>query len=203
MTTPIADAARVAPLAAGDPRSQDPLLDDLVNFVGYRPHALLTMARKPGVLPAVLGLVQTTLRGPGLIEPPLRFLVAAEACRGARCGYSTVHVVHAAQHAGVAQAQLAELPSYRSSAQFNARERTALAIASAGATLPVADADAAFDAARQHFSEDELIEIVALVALFGWFNRWNGLMRTTLEPVPAAALHDLGWLQQLMKDTSP
>ena len=73
------DTARIAPLAADDPRSQSPQLEDLVNFVGYRPHALLTMARKPGVLPAVLGLVQTRLRGEGLLEPGLRLLVAAEA----------------------------------------------------------------------------------------------------------------------------
>lgn len=196
------DTTRVAPLAAADPRSQDPQLEDLVDFVGYRPNALLTMARKPGLLPAVLGLVQTTLRGAGLIEPGLRFLLAAETCRGARCGYSTVHVVHAAQHAGVGWAKLAALPGYADSGHFDARERAALRIASAGATLPVADADPAFDQARRYFSENELIEIVSIVALFGWFNRWNSLMRSTLEPVPAEALHHVGWLQQLIKETT-
>lgn len=197
------NTARAAPLAADDPRSQNPQLEDLVNFVGYRPHALLTMARKPGVLPAVLGLVQTTLRGDGLIEPRLRFLLAAETCRGARCAYSTVHAVHAAWHAGVDWALLAALPVYADSAHFSERERAALRIASAGATLPVGDASQAFDEARQHFSEEELIEIVSIVALFGWFNRWNSLMRTTLEPEPAQALHHVGWLQQLWKETHP
>lgn len=198
------DIARIAPLAADDPRSQSPQLEDLVNFVGYRPHALLTMARKPGVLPAVLGLVQTTLRGDGLLEPGLRFLIVAEACRGAGCAYSTVHVVHAAQHAGVGWAQLDALPQHRHSEHFSPRERAALAIASAGATLPVAaDAGAAFDAARALFSEDEVIEIVSLIALFGWFNRWNSLMRSTLEPVPAEALHHVGWLSRMMEEKRP
>ncbi|MDR7093873.1 carboxymuconolactone decarboxylase family protein [Hydrogenophaga laconesensis] len=199
----LSDTARMAPLAADDPRSQNPQLEDLVNFVGYRPNALLTMARKPGVLPAVLGLVQTTLRGDGLIEPGLRFLLAAEACRGARCTYSAVHVVHAAQHAGVGWVQLDALPDHRRSGHFNARERAALGIASAGATLPVADAGPAFEAARPHFSDDELIEIVSIVALFGWFNRWNSLMRSTLEPVPAEALHHVGWLSRMMEETRP
>jgi len=49
--------ARIAPLHESDPRSQDPVLEDLVNFVGYRPNALLTMARKPGVVPALLKLL--------------------------------------------------------------------------------------------------------------------------------------------------
>lgn len=195
-------SARVAPLAADDPRSQDPQLEDLVNLVGYRPHALLTMARKPGVLQAVLALVQSTLRSDGLIEPGLRFLLTAETCRGARCGYSAAHAVHAAQHAGVTWAQLAALPGYRDSAHFSARERAALGIASAGATLPVADTGPAFDAARRHFSDDELVEVVSIVALFGWFNRWNSLMQSTLEPVPAEALHHVAWLQQLIEETT-
>ncbi len=195
--------ARAAPLDAADPRSQDPQLEDLVNFVGYRPNALLTMARKPGLLPAVLGLVQTTLRGEGLIEPELRFLLAAEACRGARCAYSTVHVVHAAQHAGIGWAKLADLPAYGHSEHYSERERAALGIASAGATLPVTDAGTAFEQARRHFSEDEVIEIVSIVSLFGWFNRWNSLMRSTLEPQPAEALHHVGWLKKLLKETPP
>lgn len=190
-------SARVVPLGADDLRSQDPQLEDLVNFLGYRPNALLTMARKPGLLPAILGLVQQTLRGDGLIEPPLRFLVAAEACRGARCWYSATHVVHAAHHAGVTWPQLDALPEYRSSDCFSPRERAALAIASAGATLPTGDAGAAFDEARKHFSEDELIELVSCVAVFGWFNRWNSLMRSALEAIPAEAAAHVGWLQFL------
>jgi alkylhydroperoxidase family enzyme len=192
-----ADPARIAPLAADDPRSQDPLLEDLVNFVGYRPNALLTMARKPGLLPAVLGLVQATLRGDGLLEPRLRFLVAAEACRAACCPYSSVHVAHAAWHAGVSWAQLDALPRYAASELFSPRERAALAIAGAGGTLPVGDAQPSFAAARAHFSDDEIIEIVSVVALFGWFNRWNSLMRSALEDVPAEALRHVGWLREL------
>ena len=56
-------AARIAPLHESDPRSRDPVLEELVDFVGYRPNALLTMARKPGVVPALLKLLSVTLRG--------------------------------------------------------------------------------------------------------------------------------------------
>lgn len=199
MNTGTQGHAHAAPLAPDDPRSQDPQLEDLVNFLGYRPNALLTMARKPGLLPAVMGLVKVALRGPGLLDEGLRFLIGAEACRGARCPYSATHAVHAAWHAGLGWERLAALPEYRHSPLFDARERAALAIASAGATLPAAGASAAFAEARAHFNEDELIEIVSLVALFGWFNRWNSLMHTVLEPVPAEALAHVGWLQALVK----
>lgn len=190
-------APKVAPLSAGDPRANDPLLADLVQFVGYRPNALLTMARRKGLLGAVLGLVQVALRGEGALAQDLRFLLACEASRCAGCFYSATHAVHAAHHLGIPWAKLAELDQYASSDRFTPAERAALAIASAGGTLPVAPSEAAFEAARRFFDDEELVEITAAIALFGWFNRWNSLMNSELEPVPAEALAQVGWLSTM------
>ena len=190
-------AARIAPLHESDPRSRDPVLEELVDFVGYRPNALLTMARKPGVVPALLKLLSVTLRGDGQLTQALRFLIAAEAARGARCRYTTTHLVHAAHHLGVGWDKLAALPSYRDDPRYTEQERKALAIATAGGSLPVREPGQAIDQARQVFSEEEIVEIVSCVAMVGWFNRWNGLMGSELEPVPSEALSHVPWLQDL------
>jgi alkylhydroperoxidase family enzyme len=55
----------------------------------------------------------------------------------------------------------------------------------------------AIDQARQVFSEEEIVEIVSCVAMVGWFNRWNGLMGSELEPMPSEALAHVPWLQDL------
>lgn len=190
-------AARIAPLHENDPRSQDPVLEELVGFVGYRPNALLTMARKPGVVPALLQLLGVTLRGDGLIPEPLRFLIAAETARGARCRYTTTHLVHAAHHLGVGWDKLAALPFYQDDARYTEQERKALVIATAGGSLPVREPAQAIEQARQVFTEEEIVEIVSCVAMVGWFNRWNGLMGSELEPVPSEALAHVPWLQDL------
>lgn len=190
-------AARIAPLHESDPRSRDPVLEELVDFVGYRPNALLTMARKPGVVPALLKLLSVTLRGDGQLTQALRFLIAAEAARGARCRYTTTHLVHAAHHLGVGWDKLAALPSYRDGPRYTEQERKALAIATAGGSLPVREPGQAIDQARQVFSEEEIVEIVSCVAMVGWFNRWNGLMGSELEPMPSEALAHVPWLQDL------
>ncbi len=187
--------ARLAPLASDDARARDPQLEALVEFAGYRPNALLTMARVPGLLPAVMGMVRATVQAEGSIAPALRFLIACEVSRGAGCRYSTVHAAHAAHRAGVDLHKLADLPAWRESPLFTPRERAALAIAAAGATLPAqAPADAAFDEARQHFDEAALLEIVSIVALFGWFNRWNSLLQSQMEDEPAHICQYLPWL---------
>ena len=190
-------AARIAPLHESDPRSRAPVLEELVDFVGYRPNALLTMARKPGVVPALLKLLSVTLRGDGQLTQALRFLIAAEAARGARCRYTTTHLVHAAHHLGVGWDKLAALPSYRDDPRYTEQERKALAIATAGGSLPVREPGQAIDQARQVFSEEEIVEIVSCVAMVGWFNRWNGLMGSELEPMPSEALAHVPWLQDL------
>ena len=69
-------AARIAPLHENDPRSQDPVLEELVGFVGYRPNALLTMARKPGLVPAVLSAVALIAVCIALIVVPILFGIA-------------------------------------------------------------------------------------------------------------------------------
>lgn len=193
----VGTSPKVAPLSPGDPRANDPLLADLVQFVGYRPNALLTMARRQGLLGAVLGLVQVALRGEGALAQGLRFLLACEASRCAGCFYSATHAVHAAHHLGIPWAKLAELDRYASSDRFTPAERAALAIASAGGPLPVAPSGAAFQAARHFFDDEQLVEITAAIALFGWFNRWNSLMGSELEEVPAEALAQVAWLSTM------
>lgn len=192
-----ASRPRIAPLGEHDPRSADPLLEELVGFTGYRPNALLTMARKPGVVPALLKLVGVTLRGDGLLAQQLRFLVAAEAARGARCRYTTTHLVHIAHHLGASWDKVAALPDYRESPLYTDQERKALAIATAGGTLPVADPGQALAQARTALSEEEIVEIVACIAMVGWFNRWNGLAGSVLESVPAEAMDHVPWLHEL------
>ncbi len=176
-------------------------LQALVGFLGYRPNALLTMARKPALLPAVLELVQVALRGPGRLDEGLRFLVACEASRVAGCGYSAAHVAHAALHLGVALPKLVELDRQATSAQYTPRERAALALANVAASALDVDAharrDAAFAAARACFDEEELVELVTVISALGWFNRWNSLVRSELEAEPATVVADLPWLTAL------
>lgn len=192
---------RLSPLSETVSGPAVPQLEELIRFVGYRPNALLTMARRPGLLVPLLGLVQAAMRAEGNLAIELRFLIACEACRGARCFYSAAHAVHAAHHVGIAWDKLAALDRHDASPLFSEPERAALAIARAGATLPVGPADQAFASAAGVFSEDQQIEIVSVVALFGWFNRWNGLMRTALEETPAEALRHVPWLVRLRDGT--
>lgn len=194
--------AHIAPLvdlADGDSPERH---EALVDFLGYRPNALLTMARKPRLLPAILELVQVSLRGPGRLDEALRFLVATEASRSAGCGYSAAHAAHAAKHLGVTLHKLADLDRYPKSPHYSPRDRAALSLATVAAQPTASgahtDRETAFAEARAFFDEDEVIELVAVISTFGWFNRWNSLVRSKLEAEPATIVAHVPWLAQLL-----
>ncbi|WP_158970270.1 carboxymuconolactone decarboxylase family protein [Chachezhania sediminis] len=188
---------QLEPLTADDDRIADPLLEDLVASFGYRPNALLTLARKPGLLPVLMDLVQLVARDEAQVSVEMRFLAACEASRRAGCLYSACHAAHALLHSGTAPEKIAALEHFPTSSLFSDRERAALHLARAGGTLPVTGAQVAFDAARTVLDEAEIIDVLAVVALFGWFNRWNSLVGSALEPIPAAVIPEIPWLQKM------
>ena len=54
-----------------------------------------------------------------------------------------------------------------------------------------------FEELHKYLSDDEIVELVAMVSLFGFLNRWNDTMATQLEPEPLAFatknLAAVGW----------
>ena len=57
-------------------------------------------------------------------------------------------------------------------------------------TNPNSVTDDEFDALRPHFDEGQIAEIVALIAMMSFYNRWNDTMATTLERPAANAAQD-------------
>ena len=71
--------------------------------------------------------------------------------------------------------------------------RAALRVAYRGAMSPAQATQADFDELYKHFDEEQVVEIVASIALFGFLNRWNDTMATEIETLPAdVAVQTLG-----------
>ncbi len=93
--------------------------------------------------------------------------------------------------------KIAAVWEYQSSSLFSDAERAALNLAFKASIVPNEAGDADFAELKQHFDEDQIVEIVASIALFGYLNRWNDTMATDLEEFPAGVAGDLiggvGW----------
>lgn len=176
--------ARLEPLA----RHAVPELDEDFAFfertLGFVPNSLLTMARRPALARGLIALSRGVYDPRGEVDLGLKRLLGHTASMAAGCLYCRAHTGTSAMRHGVSAEKLAALPDYATSPLYSEAERVAIDFALAAASQPNAVDDALFARLRAHWSEGQVVEILGVVALFGFFNRWNDSMATTLEPEP-------------------
>lgn len=85
---------------------------------------------------------------------------------------------------GVEEKKVAAVWEYRTSPLYTEAERVALDFAIAAASQPNDVSDELFERMKRHWTEGQIVEITATVALFGFLNRWNDTMATPLEEEP-------------------
>ncbi|MEM7571022.1 MAG: carboxymuconolactone decarboxylase family protein [Pseudomonadota bacterium] len=154
-------------------------------FMGFMPSDALVMAHQPAVLPAFLELVKA-IYGTGTLDAGFKRLIGMVASSAAGCSYCEAHTAFAASNAGIETQKLAAVWDFETSPLFNDAERAALRVAQRAAVTPNAVEDEDFAALSAYFSPAEQTEIVSVIALFGFLNRWNSTLQTELEALPAA-----------------
>lgn len=128
-------------------------------------------------------------------------LIAYCVSLSAGCRYCQAHTGHNTERVSGApelQAErLAQVLNYETATCFSAAERAAIGLALAAGQVPNASGSEHFAQLRPHFSERQQVQIVAVVSLFGFLNRWNDTLATTLEQAPIdfakQTLADGGW----------
>lgn len=178
-------------------KASEPILKLVAAAMGFCPNSMKVMARKPDLLNGFVSLSAAVV-GPGVkLSPELLQLVAHVTSSAAGCRYCQAHTAHMAERRGAAAEKIEAVWEYETSPLFSDAERAALALAQAGGSVPNQATDGHFEDLKRHFSEDEIIEILAVIAFFGFLNRWNDTLATTLEDSPLgfaeAHLIKAGW----------
>lgn len=176
--------AHVAPLADAELESVQDVIGLAQKFSGYVPTSMRIMARKPALLRAFSGLITVVMREPGEVATEMKWLVAHAVSASAGCRYCQAHTAANSAKAGLPVAKIEALMEYETSALYSLAERAAIALALAAGRVPNESTRAHFDALRGHFSEGGIVEIVAVISLFGWLNRWNDTLASDLEKAP-------------------
>ncbi len=159
--------------------------DFFLGTLGFTPNSVLTMQRKPKLVQAFAQLNAAVMDPAGEVDLGFRRLIGHVASQVAGCVYCQAHTLLGARNFGVTDEKLAQVWNFASSPLFSDRERVALEFALAAAAQPNAVTDDLFAQLRAHWSEGEIVEILGVVAMFAFLNRWNDTMATPLEAVPA------------------
>ena len=169
------------------PETTPELRDDFEIFdriLGFIPNSLLTMQRRPKMVKGFGELTKGVMDPEGAVDLGLMRLIAHFSSRAAGCQYCEAHSLVAAKIHDVSQEKLDAIWEYRSSPLYTEAERVALDFALAAGAVPNAVDAELFSRMKQHWSEDQIVQILGAVCLYGFLNRWNDSMATDLEESP-------------------
>lgn len=163
----------------------DPSIRELVKFynetLGFCPNSVRTMQIRPHLAEAFIKLNQAVMQNHGRVTSALKRLIATISSVTAGCEYCQAHGIRAASRYGASEEQLENIWEYASHPAFSEAERAALDFTVAASSIPNAVDDRIKENLRQHWDDGEIVEITGVIALFGFLNRWNDTMGTTLE----------------------
>jgi uncharacterized peroxidase-related enzyme len=163
----------------------DERFEALVQFfdetLGFCPNSVRTMYHRPEIAYAFIALNRAVMQNEGRVSSVLKRLIGYVSSHAAGCRYCQAHTIRAAQRFGADDEQLHHVWEFQHHPAFNAAERAALSFALASSTVPSRITVFDIQQLQAHWNEGEIVEITGVIALFGFLNRWNDSMGTTLE----------------------
>lgn len=177
---------RIKPLPQDARPDLKDTLETYKKYLGYPPNSVLVMQHRPKLVKALAQLASAVWDKESEVDLGFKRLVAYMASRTHGCAYSMAHAAEAAHRVGMDDAKLEAVVDYRASPLFSEAERTALDYAVAASSQPNAVTDELFARMKNYWTDAQIVEITAAVALNGFLNRWNDSLAVPLEREPMA-----------------
>lgn len=175
--------SRIKPLSPESVPELKAVFEAGEKIMGFLPNDGLTMAYRPDILKAFLGLVQT-IYAPGKVDGGLKRLIGLIASNAAGCRYCQAHAANAANQHAIAIDKINALWEFETSELYSKAERAALKVALKSGMSPNEVTDMDFDSLKQYYDNQQIIEIVSVIGMYGFLNRWNATLQTELEDQP-------------------
>jgi uncharacterized peroxidase-related enzyme len=179
------DSPRLEPLKREDVPELEEYFRTFERRMGFVPNSVLTMARRPKVVKALAALGQAVYDVEGGVLPMgLKSMVAELSSRSTGCLYCQAHFSTNMSRMDVTDQTIEALWDFRTSSLFSAAEKAAFEFAIAASMVPNAVTDDHFLELRRHYTDEQVVELLATISYVGYLNRWNDSMATPLEEFP-------------------
>ena len=173
------------PLVEPLDKNANPEMQAIARFyeetLGFTPNSLFTMMHRPRISEAFLEMNRAVMENKGRVTSSLKRLVAYLSSMTTGCRYCEAHAIRAAERYGASDDKLSNIWEYKTHPAFSDADRAAFDLAIAASSIPNAVDDAIASNMRAHWDQGEIVEIMGVIALFGYLNRWNDSMGTKLE----------------------
>jgi uncharacterized peroxidase-related enzyme len=171
----------VTPLSPDHDKETQELAEFFNETLGFCPNSVLTMQHRPAISKAFINLNKAVMENQGRVTSALKRMIGWVASNVAGCRYCQAHTIRAAERYGANQGQLDNIWEYKTHSAFSEAERAALNFALASSVIPNAVDETIKTDLYKHWNEGEIVEMLGVISLFGYLNRWNDSMGTTIE----------------------
>ncbi len=173
------------PLVSPLPSNHDSETKELATFfnetLGFCPNSVLTMQRRPAISKAFINLNKAVMANEGRVTSALKRMIAWVSSNATGCRYCQAHAIRAAERYGAEQEQLDNIWDYKTHPAFSAAERAALDFSLAASVIPNAVTSEIQEELHKYWDDGEIVEMLGVISLFGYLNRWNDSMGTSIE----------------------
>ncbi|WDE00264.1 carboxymuconolactone decarboxylase family protein [Thalassomonas actiniarum] len=149
--------------------------------LGFCPNSVLTMQRRPAIAKAFINLNMAVMENKGRVTAEQKRLIGYITSANTGCRYCEAHTILAAERYGSSEQRLENIWSFRESDLYSEAEKAAFELALAASSVPNAVTDEITAKMHEYWDDGEVVEILGVIALFGYLNRWNDSMGTTME----------------------
>jgi uncharacterized peroxidase-related enzyme len=171
----------VTPLSPNHDLETKVLAEFFNETLGFCPNSVLTMQHRPDISKAFINLNKAVMNNEGRVTSALKRMIAWVSSNATGCRYCQAHAIRAAERYGAEQEQLDNIWEYQTHSSFTEAERVALDFSLAASQVPNAVNDVLKKRLYTHWHEGEIVEMLGVISLFGYLNRWNDSMGTAIE----------------------
>jgi len=171
----------VTPLSTIKDKETQELVSFFNETLGFCPNSVLTMQKKPELAQAFVNLNKAVMNNTGTITSEFKRIIAYISSNTAGCRYCQAHTIRAAERYGEKKERLMQAWDFENSTLFTNVEKVALRFTIAASSIPVNITEELNNSMHDSWDEADILEIMSVVALFGFLNRWNDVMGTSLE----------------------
>ena len=171
-----------------DENDIDPTLLEKIQFfkgpLGVIPSSVKTMSILPKIADAFTNLNIAVMECKGAVTPEFKRLIGYATSFSSGCLYCQAHTILGAERFGSSKKRLEEIWDYSNSSVFSNAEKAALDFAFAAASVPNKVTEKEISQLKSYWDDSDIVEIMGVIALFGYLNRWNDSMGSALEDLP-------------------
>lgn len=142
---------------------------------GNVPNMFRTVAHRPDIFQTMIAHFEAVLNT-GTLPLKLKELVIVRTSQLNHCTYCLASHTRICKKLGWTEDQIHNLANYDTRGDFTPAEKIALRLAEQMTLNERALSDEEFQDLRKYYLEGEIIELMAAIGLFNYFNRFNNLL---------------------------